>query len=278
MCTGVQQMRTEPHQVRWNQMPSNIWLKSGCPVPSKVQRALGNLAGSCIPHPPSAKIIICKGRNCSLFSVFLHALTNSLAMFPSSQAGGRTGEGTGTRQAGDAAARAPLLSIPGYPSPFTWGCSRHGNGRVFPGWAENQLFPLLSPISISQRSPSCILVRPVRSPVHPSARQQQVLGVRRGWHAACKAAARLRLSGCSGKPPKKLRWPPGAGWCCGRAGVWPAAGTRSRRCCCCCCISTSAYYAGENGLLVGAFQPLRHPVAGISQGRNLPAWLLLSPV
>lgn len=81
------------------------------------------------------------------------------------------------------------------------------------------------------------------------------------------------------EPPKRLWWPLRAGWCCGRSGVWPAAGTRSRCCCCCSCrISTSAYYAGENGLLVGAFQPLRHPVAGISQGRNLPAWLLLSPV
>lgn len=147
-------------------------------------------------------MIVCKGRNCSLFSVFLHALTNSLVMFPSSQAGRRTGEGTGTRQPGDAAARAPLLSIPGYPLPFTWGCSRHGNGRVFPGGAESQLFPLLSPISIPQRSPSCILVRPIRSPVHPSARQQQVLGVRRSWHAACKAAAGFRLSGCSGSHRK----------------------------------------------------------------------------
>lgn len=81
------------------------------------------------------------------------------------------------------------------------------------------------------------------------------------------------------EPPKKLRWPPRAGRCCRRAGVRPAAVARS--CCCCCCwcsISTSAYYAGENGLLAGAFQPLRHPVAGISQGRNLPAWLLLSSV
>lgn len=147
-------------------------------------------------------MIICKGHNCLLFSVFLYALTNSLVMFPSSQAGRRTREGTGTRQPGDAAARAPLLSIPGYPSPFTWGCSRHGNGRVFPGGAENQLFPLLSPISIPQRSPSCILVHPVCSPVHPSACQQQVLGVRWGWHAACKAAAGLLLSGCSGSHQK----------------------------------------------------------------------------
>lgn len=173
--------------------PTNIGLKSGCPVSSKLQRASQNLAGSCVPLPHISKNwFFCKGRNCSLVSVFLHALTISLEMLPSSQAGRRAGEGTGTRQPGDAAVRALLLSIPEYPSPFTWGCSRHGNGRMFLGRAENQLFPLLSPISIPQRSPSCILVRPVRSPVHPSARQQQVLGIRRGWHAACKAAAGLR--------------------------------------------------------------------------------------
>lgn len=162
-------------------MPSNICLKYGCLMPNKLQRALRNLAGSCVPPPPhQQKITICKGCNSSLFSVSLRALTNSLAMFPSSQAGRKTEEGSGTRQPGDAPARAPLSSIPGYPSPFTWGCSRHGNWRVFPGGAETQLFPLLSPISIPQRSPSRVLVRPVRSPVHPSARQQQVLGVRRG--------------------------------------------------------------------------------------------------
>lgn len=129
-------------------------------------------------------------------------LTNSLVMFPSSQAGRRTREGTGMRQPEDAAAGAPLLSIPGYPLPFTWGCSRHGNGRVFPGGAENQLFPLLSPISIPQWSPSCILVHPICSPVHPSACQQQVLRVWWGCHAACKADAGLWLSGCSGSHQK----------------------------------------------------------------------------
>lgn len=69
-------------------------------------------------------------------------------------------------------------------------------------------------------------------------------------------------------PPQGLRWPPG---CLGLLRSGAAAGSGSRRC----WISASAYYAGENGLLAGAFQPLRHPVAGISQGSNLPAGLLL---
>lgn len=113
----------------------------------------------------------------------------------------------------------------------------------------------------------------------PSAAQcSPVPASSRSWGSggADMLPARRPLLSASGDAAEGLRWPPGWGWGCGRAGVWPAAGTGSRRRCLC-WISTSAYYAGENGLLVGAFQPLRHPVAGISQGRNLPAGLLLSP-
>lgn len=102
-------------------------------------------------------------------------------MFPSSQAGRKTEEAASQRDKREMLLqRAPLLSIPGHPSPFTWGCSRHGNGRVFPGGAEAQLLPLRSRISIPQRSPGRARLRALRSPGHPSARQQQVLGVRRG--------------------------------------------------------------------------------------------------
>lgn len=153
-------------------MPFNICLKSACLVPDKLQRALGNLTGSRVPPPPhQQKITICKGRDSSLFSVPLHALTNSLAMFPSSQAGRKAEDASGRRQAGGAGGRAPFVEHPRVPLAFTWGCSRHGYGRVFPAGAEPQLLPLLSRISIH-----AVLLRPVRSP----AGQQQVLRLRRG--------------------------------------------------------------------------------------------------
>lgn len=97
-------------------------------------RELGRLLH--IPPPPhQQKITICKGRNPWLFSVPLHALTNSLAMFPSSQAGRKNKkqpeEASGMRQPercccqrGPLFVEHPLAFLPGDAVAMaTGGCS-----------------------------------------------------------------------------------------------------------------------------------------------------------
>lgn len=239
-----------------------IWL-----VPNKLLRALGNLAGSCIPPPPhQQKITICKGRNPSLFSVSLHALTNS--MFPSSQAGRKTEEAaSGTRQPGDAAAKGPFVEHPWAPLAFYLGMQSPWQRAGVPWRSRSPAAPAAEPHLHPAAEPR---PRTAPLPAQPSAPQRPPAagpGGPAGLTCCLRGTRWSPALGMQRGPPEGLRGPPG--WLELRPRwVWPAAGTGSRRRRRC-RISASAYYAGENGLLVGAFQPLRHPVAGISQGRNL---------
>lgn len=169
-------MRTEPHQVELQpnifQHLTENWTLSA----QQIVKSFGELGWVLRPPPPPQQII-CKGRYCSL-----HSMRSLLASSVFEQQGWAKSRGRdGDRGRGCCCCRqAPLLSISGYPSPLTWGCGRHGDGLVLPGGAERQPLPLPSPVSIPQRSPGRVLLRPGRSPALRGARQQQVLGVRRG--------------------------------------------------------------------------------------------------
>lgn len=212
------------------------------------------------PSPTSAKLIIRKGRNCTLFSVFLHALINSLAMFPSSQAGRRTGEGLEAREPGTrrCSCQGPFVEHPWVPLVFYLGMQSPWQRTGVPWRSRKPAVPAAEPHLHPAVEPQLHTGPPRPQPSAPQCPPAAGPGGPAGLTCCLQGGRGSLVLRLQREPPKKLRWPPRAGWCCGRAGIWPVAGTRSC-CCCCCCISTSAYYAGENGLFSWSLPALASP-------------------
>lgn len=230
------------------------------------------------PSPTSAKLIIRKGRNCTLFSVFLHALTNSLAMFPSSQAGRRTGEGMEARQPGTrrCSCQGPFVEHPWVPLAFYLGMQSPWQQTGVPWRSRKPAVPAVEPHLHPAAEPQLHTGPPCPQPSAPQCPPAAGPGGPAGLTCCLQGGRGSLVLRLQREPPKKLRWPPRAGWCCGRTGVWRLRGLGAAAAAV--AVSPLALITQvKMACLVGAFQPLRHRVAGISQGRNLPAWLLLSP-
>lgn len=159
--------------------------------------------------------------------------------------------------------RIPLASYLGMRSPWRRaGAPRRSRTPAAPA-AEPRLHPAAQPrprTAPPRPQPSAPRCPPAAGPGGPAGLTcccQAAAG------SGSRAAAGATESGRRGLAAARPRW------------VWPAAGLGAAAAV---AVSPLARITQvKMACSVGAFQPLRHPVAGISQGRNLPGWLLLSP-